>query len=364
MQALTTSPAPPSASAAEPRFDKIYILADDLTGACDSAASFLATGLSVRVWLGPTATQGVAEPVQAFNTASRGLDTAAAAGAVSEAALAISGHPRTLWFKKVDSAGRGQIGAEVLAAHRALGTRAVLFAPSFPAAGRTVREGILHVEDSAGNSTHIPLLIQFQQFAPTILISNVAQVVATIAASNSVLICDAVTQQDLEDFAAIDAPGILYAGSAGLAKALAKTSFTHSAIFSTELPRAARPMTFSGSLHGVTHLQMQHLADRLPSHPAIQIPVEVEDQPAILHHFETFDPDALILTGGDTALLVLQTLGADSILLCGEVADGIPWGLVQGGLAHGRIVVTKSGGFGTAESLTRIVHQLTGEISA
>ena len=33
----------------------------------------------------------------------------------------------------------GGVKQKVLAAHRALGTRAILFAPSFPAAGRTVR---------------------------------------------------------------------------------------------------------------------------------------------------------------------------------------------------------------------------------
>jgi uncharacterized protein YgbK (DUF1537 family) len=62
---------------------------------------------------------------------------------------------------------------------------------------------------------------------------------------------------------------------------------------------------------------------------------------------------ALILNGGDTAAFVLQSLGASSILLAGELAPGIPWGFVEGGSADGCMVVTKSGGFGEPDALVR-----------
>ena len=129
MEVLTANSLPTKTIAAALRMDCVRILADDLTGACDSAAAFAAVGYGVRVWLGPTATIESDAPVQAFNTASRGLAVQAAAEAVARTAGAMSVRGRTLWFKKVDSAGRGAIAAELLAAHKAFGTRAILFAP-------------------------------------------------------------------------------------------------------------------------------------------------------------------------------------------------------------------------------------------
>ena len=363
MEVLTASPAPSHSIAAEPRFDKVRILADDLTGACDSAAAFLATGNEVRVWLGPVALHPASEPVQAFNTSSRALGNSAATDAVSRAASAIPADARTLWFKKVDSAGHGAIAAEVLAAHDALGTRAILFAPSFPATGRTVQKGVLRIVDAAGNATEIPLLPLFEQIASTAHASNADQARQALASSTTVLVCDASTQQELEAFASIDATGILFAGSAGLARALAAAHFRSAPTQVETTPTVTRPITISGSQHGVTSLQISHMTAAIPKHPTIQTAADATDEPFILAQFAHHNPDALILTGGDTALLVLQTLGAHSILLRGEMSDGIPWGFIQGGLAHGRVVVTKSGGFGTADSLTRIVQQLTGEIS-
>jgi uncharacterized protein YgbK (DUF1537 family) len=67
-----------------------------------------------------------------------------------------------------------------------------------------------------------------------------------------------------------------------------------------------------------------------------------------------------VLTGGDTALLALRALGVHSLVLRGEFAAGIPWAVAQGGLAQDRIIVTKSGGFGTATALNQILYALSG----
>ena len=363
MQVLTSPPASRHPQVAEPRFNKVRILADDLTGACDSAAAFVPSGNAVRVWLGAIATHPSSEPIQAFNTASRAMDLESAADAVAKAAVLIPTDAQTLWFKKVDSAGRGAIPAEVLAAHRALTTRAILFAPSFPAAGRTVQNGVLHVADTAGTTNRTALIPQFEEFASTVQLSRFDQVSHALESSTTVLVCDASTQEELEALATINEPAILFAGSAGLAKALATVHFPTKPTRVEPKPRAARAITISGSQHRVTELQMSHLTDLIPDHTAWQIPAMSGDEPAILAHFAHHNPDALILTGGDTALLVLQTLDAHSILLRGEMSDGIPWGIIQGGLAHDRIVITKSGGFGSTHTLTRIVQEITGEIS-
>jgi Uncharacterized protein conserved in bacteria len=68
---------------------------------------------------------------------------------------------------------------------------------------------------------------------------------------------------------------------------------------------------------------------------------------------------ALILTGGDTALGVLQLLGYQGIELEGELLEGIVWGNLRGGPWDGLTVVTKAGAFGKEDALMRILERLT-----
>jgi uncharacterized protein YgbK (DUF1537 family) len=75
-----------------------------------------------------------------------------------------------------------------------------------------------------------------------------------------------------------------------------------------------------------------------------------------LHADPSAPRTALVLTGGETAAFVLRALGATALRLCGEVERGIPWSRVEGGLAAGTLLITKSGGFGTPQSLVACVE--------
>lgn len=344
----------------------LFLLADDLTGACDAAAPFLHAGLQARVWLGAAPEFPATEAVQAFNTASRALGPEQAAEILLRAIAALPTAPRRV-FKKVDSALRGPIAAEVLAAHRALGTRAILFAPAFPATGRTVRAGILHLADAAGRHEQESLL---QLFPPSLhaeaaRITNPDQLASALAAGKSLLLCDAETDQDLSALAkAAEAlPGLLYAGSAGLAAAIASLSSQQTAY--APFPSVQRALVIAGTTHPVTALQLERLENSLhtQSSPAVhvlRIPCEPGDEAPIRDTLASFDPQTLLLTGGETALFVARALGAHSILLRGEVAPGIPWGIAQGGGLQGRIVITKSGGFGAPDLLQQLFAAPTG----
>lgn len=59
--------------------------------------------------------------------------------------------------------------------------------------------------------------------------------------------------------------------------------------------------------------------------------------------------DALILTGGDTAVRVASALGATGITLEREVEPGVPVGSLIGPRSYR--VVTKAGGFGSPDTL-------------
>jgi uncharacterized protein YgbK (DUF1537 family) len=68
---------------------------------------------------------------------------------------------------------------------------------------------------------------------------------------------------------------------------------------------------------------------------------------------------ALILTGGDTALGVLQLLDYQGIELEGELIEGIVRGNLRGRQWDGLTIVTKAGAFGKEDALLRILERLT-----
>ena len=345
------------------RASKIRILADDLTGACDAAVPFLRTGRAVRVWLGPAIGFAAPEPVQAIHTASRPLLPHDAATAVADAAGRLPHTPGTLLFKKVDSTLRGPIAAELIALQQALHARAVLFAPAFPAAGRIVRNGVLEVHNTAGKTEQRSM----RDIFPAGLQSKIALVPSAdglapaFASGKSLLLCDACTQPELDALARIaqSLPGLLFAGSAGLATGLANLDGQAA---EAPLPRARRVLFVAGTPHPVTTLQLDRLA-ALPASSTERTrllridPAHAAEQ-QIRDEFAQHPPDAIFLTGGDTAQRAATALGAHSILLRGEFAPGVPWGIAQGGLLHGHMVITKSGGFGAPDLLCDILKAL------
>jgi len=350
-------------SFADPYSGRIILLADDLTGACDAGAAFLRTGRTVRIWFGAGVEFSTPESVQAFNTNSRALSDRRAAQAVSPACTALGGDPNSLFFKKVDSAARGPLAAELLAAHRTLATRAVLFAPAFPAAGRTVRDGILEIEDAAGQHSQVrlerlfPLTVRGRIFH----VAHARELVPALDAGKTLLICDSATQSDLDALAraAKDQPGLLYAGSAGLAQALA--ALAPARPMASLVPPTTRTLLIAGTSHAVTKLQLEELdsADQ-DGVRVLRLRMAFGAAARIRSSFRAYAPQALILTGGETAQVAVRALAAHSFILQVEFAPGIPWGTVQGGDAHGCTVVTKSGGFGSPTAFNEILAALRG----
>lgn len=102
----------------------LTILADDLTGACDSGALFTGSA-PVPVTVFPQ--RRAAGPVAVLDTESRPLPAAEARARVRAAAAEPA---PDLWFKKIDSTMRGPIAAEV---NELAGAAGALLCPAFPA---------------------------------------------------------------------------------------------------------------------------------------------------------------------------------------------------------------------------------------
>jgi uncharacterized protein YgbK (DUF1537 family) len=122
------------------------VVADDLTGACDTGIQFVGKGFRAVVSvLSGEITRGPASAgVWVVDTESRNADAAEAASRLSrlgEVLRPLVG--RSVFYKKVDSTLRGNIGAETRALREALGLEKVFFQPAFPKIGRTTVNGEL-----------------------------------------------------------------------------------------------------------------------------------------------------------------------------------------------------------------------------
>ena len=293
----------------------MVIVADDLTGACDAAAPFASRGAKciASLWSSPV----TCPDIMAVSTDSRDVEEAEI-GRRMEAAAAAAGETAVV-FKKIDSTLRGNIRAEIRAAMAAFNRRTAIITPSFPDMGRRVRDGYLHVDGQA-----------------------------PVHAGENIL--DAVDNEDLDRIVADNlhrAEGVLWAGSAGLASALARKLYGEPGALIA--PAIDGPLVFCiGSDHPATLAQVRALSD------SIVFPVMRNQTTADEICFHLRGAGALFITGGDTASLVLAAIGAQGIAIQHEVVTGVPWGVLSGGSFDGRPVVTKSGGFGAPDTLLRV----------
>ena len=336
------------------------MIADDLTGACDAAAAFAAQGFETRVLLEP-GSEAVAEAeLTVVSTDSRD-DVAGDAAEKAAAACRWMGERNiSVLFKKIDSVLRGNIEAEVAAVMNACGFGSAVLTPAFPAMGRTVRQGALRVFGKQPD------------YGPDLETMFLSQAAVSVE--------DAETHEDLAaivEAALARNPVPLLVGSGGLAGPTARTlgrrcgkpapDDASYASFLSRPPKSSLPIWLViGSRHPTTMAQLAYMEDKglfsgVDELVLLRVPLEAFDENAVRPAAEAVRRGmvgALILSGGDTARLLCGALAADAIHLGGEVLPGIPWGRLEGGLADGTTVVTKSGGFGGPDVLLRVVDSL------
>ena len=232
----------------EPRW---FILADDLTGAADTASAFARRRLPATVvWGDETADSHADSIALAYDAGTRELDAMEAARRHREALHRFL-RPGMHVYKKIDSTLRGHPAEEIAAMLDVIlaqqGDARVVLTTAFPALRRTVRDGLVHVHgialpftefwpeerdpelanlvnmlESAGVYSRL-LSLSSVRSDPAALSSALARI-ATSAGRPAVTVCDAETTDDLERIAtaSLDAGVTSFVGSAGLAHALAK----------------------------------------------------------------------------------------------------------------------------------------------
>lgn len=340
-----------------PMKPEILIVADDVTGALDSAAAFAVRGARVLVALSPdrlaAALAGAADVV-AITTNSRDGSEDAARATVTQVRAAAESF-RGILFKKVDSRLKGHIAAEI----DALGIstrRSVLACPAIPRLGRHVVGGAVC---GAGVETPLPV-------APWI--------------GRPAYVPDVYSDEDLHAALPEDLAGTFYVGAAGLAEALAVRFLPDAAPRPAPAPRAPALLAV-GSRDPVTLAQVAALSG-VPIVPApnglvcemplmvttlVQMTPGTEEVAAstagaafargIARIFEHAQVPTLFGCGGETAAAILRQLGIGLMELRGELLPGVPLSRSLDG-SRPLDVVTKSGGFGPPDTLVRLVNLL------
>ena len=231
----------------------LRILADDLTGALDTAAAFEG---EVPVYFDGPPAEGAAmaaAPVQAIATPTRDVSPAELPAHLGPALAWLAG--AGIAFKKVDSLLRGNTLAEVLLAARAGGFEKIIFAPAFPRQGRFTLDGRLVLAADAPGTER-----------PSV---REALAGAGIAVEVPDVRSDADLQAVADGVCAQGAQRWLWCGSAGLGHALAHTLGRAARMPEAMVGAGRQPLLLvSASHHEVTRRQWTSLLGSLPPRPA------------------------------------------------------------------------------------------------
>ncbi len=336
----------------------LAIIADDLTGALDSAAPFAGRGLRTEVALSRDAILHIVDDrpdVLSINLNTREI-APDEARAVTDAVIALL--PKgTQLFKKVDSRLKGNIVAEL----DATPFEHALVAPAIPEFERIVEEG--RVE---GFGIETPIVIADRLGAHAV----------------RTRIPDTRTPTDMDAvLAGAENDGTdLLIGARGLADALARRMTAKSVSQTANIPLgriafvigSRDPITLAQiaalrSAHSLSYLpapngHLEAIIDTGSDLTLVQAtPGTTETDPqqvsealadGLKRNFSDYD-GTLLLSGGATAEAVLRQLGLSRLRLHGECLPGL--GLASAG---GRCIIAKSGGFGHPDTLKQIADMV------
>jgi uncharacterized protein YgbK (DUF1537 family) len=122
--------------------NRLLVIADDLTGAAEIGGIAVARGLSARIVLRASLVAAVEDAdVVILDTNTRQLAPAAAAEALTDIAPLVVSPRFPRLYKKVDSALRGPVAAEIDAVLRAGRCRRAILIPQNPSRGRVIVDG-------------------------------------------------------------------------------------------------------------------------------------------------------------------------------------------------------------------------------
>lgn len=277
---------------------KLVVLTDDLTGALDSGVQLSNAGIKTLVSLHVNFNAASDYEVLVIDLQSRHLSKENAYNEVFKAASAAYSHGVQLVYKKVDSALRGNIGAELEALLKASGIKRLLFIPAYPKNDRITIDGVHWINGVKADES----IFARDPFEP-VRHSMVADIIAEqssvlvetsvkkVIAEPVIEVLDASSEEDLDCIADNLSSGAMpcaLAGCAGFAAYLPRLiSFKTTAISPVNKSKSA--LVISGSLNSSAIRQSQWAKDH--GYPVFTL---TNEQKLISNYWQINKADPLI----------------------------------------------------------------------
>ena len=343
---------------------RLRLLADDITGALDTAAEMTGLCGPVRVaWDGAGAGQGSL----AIDAGTREATRDDAIDRIRALAPMLPG--TEIAFAKLDSLLRGQVAAQIAACFGLGAWTHCLVAPAFPAQGRVTRNGRQFARQPDGGWAPVG-----GDDLPGLLAAEGLVVQVGSPPGPGITVLDTETEDDLRRIVAHGRrlPGpVLWCGSGGLARALAgDTAPLPSTVvggpvlglFGSDQSATARQLAACGGAWvriGDGHAaDARMIAQRMAAEGAALASVALPPglarteaaqrigaaMTALTHRLDP--PGTLVVAGGETLRAICAGLGATHLDATGIVAPGIPRSVMRGGAWDGVPIISKSGAFG------------------
>ena len=403
---------------------RFLIIADDFTGANDTGVQIKKHGLSASVLLkNDDLSQSQCSVV--LDTESRVIPAEDAYEKVKAALQeALKEGEYEFLYKKVDSTLRGNIIAELKAMIEVFKPELVVFAPAFPKAGRTTEDGIQKVNGTPLLETEMVRdprnPIAYDNIVK--LLSEGLNVAVThhdleevrrdnLTLANGYHTFDAVYTSDMQMIAKSvieNNKRTLWIGSAGLAEGFFAEKYPNYpvlAIMGSVSESSMMQMEYAHKHHvPIIEIDMKAILDGADYQVCAEEAVNMlksgsdliltaartkNDYQQVLDYakqknisgadvsaltketigklasaiLEQVKVSGLFMTGGDTAISVINHLGAQGSRIDSEVLTGFVLSRLQGGANDGLPIITKAGAFGGLKDVYYCIYRMK-ELSA
>ncbi|MGZ9719723.1 four-carbon acid sugar kinase family protein [Rhizobium miluonense] len=369
----------------------LRLIADDLTGALDTAVEFVGVYGPIEVQREDALPASLPDYL-AIDSGTREKTAAEAEIIVGGIAPLLEG--ADLAFKKVDSLFRGPWAVELAACFRLGHWRHCILAPAFPHHGRHTRGGrqVLFAGKDAWRDVSGDLVAHLR--AEGLPAFNTTPGVENQLIPDGIHVFDAHSDDDLDAVIAwvssqLEGP-VLWSGTGGLARALARNIdlATHHRPHPEKPSGKKRPapavpvsrrlqrpvLGLFGSDQPITLAQLQacgpywlKLAEGADADAvdrqiqqsgvamvSLDLPAGLDRDDAAKRIAATFGsiasalpaPATLIVAGGETLRNLCSALSVTALSITGQAAPGLPRSTIVGGPWQGTTVISKSGAFG------------------
>jgi uncharacterized protein YgbK (DUF1537 family) len=399
---------------------KYLIIADDLTGSNDSGVQMKKRGIPVDVLLFPKK-ESINNSI-VLDTESRNLPKEDAFQKVKRLTSGIfENNQFDIVYKKVDSTLRGNIAVEVKAVCDIYKPTKVVFAPAYPKIGRTTQNKIHMLSGTPLMQTEVASdpLSPIKTDNIVELLENELKVKVIHHSQKSLYedvdilnggvfhTFDILTTSDIVKLASIlinTNERILYVGSAGLTEGIFENIYPVAPVLSVigSISETSRNQMNYAEENGVEVIQIdiesifdknrysdytEKIIDVLNSKKDVILTAcrTREEYAATIDYaekqkglskidsstfvqnslssitkevLESVDVSGLFLTGGDTAIAVIDKLGGTGCSIEAEVLTGIIKSKLIGGKYDGTNLITKAGAFGKEEDLLYCIGKL------